>query len=241
MFNPAPHIETVRLGPRHACIVIDDALDDPDAWVARAARHAAAFREAPGNAYPGPELPLPDTITVQLAAVFAQHARERLGARRTLRSHSRLSLTVRAPRELQPRQWLPHVDRLEAVAGQGIAASVLYLFRDESLGGTSFYRPRRPLPEIARLVQDSARLDPAAFRDRYDIAPGYPDASAWFDKLATIPARYNRLIFYDGTVFHAGEIRAPERLAPDPATGRLTLNGFFLCRRRLSTPPPPPL
>lgn len=236
MFNPAPHIETVPLTPHHACIVIDDALADPDAWVAIATRHAAAFREVPGNAYPGPELPLPESITAHLAEFFARHARERLGGRRTLRSHCRLSLTSWPPERLQPRQWLPHVDRMDAVAGQGIAASVLYLFGDEALGGTGFYRPRRALPEVARLVQDSAALDADAFRDRYDIAPGYPDASAWFDKLATIPARYNRLVFYDGTVFHAGEIRAPERLTNDPVTGRLTLNGFFLHRRR-TTPP----
>jgi hypothetical protein len=241
MFNPNPHIETVRITPRHACVVIDDALSDPDAWVERAARHFAAFRDAPHNAYPGPELPLPDAVTVQLHACFARHARATLGARRTLRSHSRLSLTTRSPDQLQPRQWLPHVDRLEAVAGQCIAACVLYLFRDESLGGTSFYRPRHPLPEIARLVQDSARLDAAAFSARYHIAPGYPDAGAWFDKLATIPARHNRLIFYEGTVFHAGEIRTPERLTGDPRTGRLTLNGFFLCRRNAAWPATPPL
>lgn len=232
MFNPDPHIEIVQVTPRHLCIVVDDALSDPDAWVAIASRHADAFRESPGNAYPGPELPLPDTICVQLAACFARHARERLGGRRTLRSHCRLSLTTWSRERLQPRQWLPHVDRMNAVAGEGIAASVLYLFRDEALGGTSFYHPRRPLPEVARLVQDSGRLDADAFRAHYDIAPGYPDASVWFDKLATIPARYNRLIFYDGTLFHAGEIRVPERLTTDPATGRLTLNGFFLHRRR---------
>jgi hypothetical protein len=238
MFNPDPHIEIVPLTPHHACIVVDDALAEPDAWVAIASRHATAFRESPGNAYPGLELPLPDTIGVQFAACFARHARERLGGRRTLRSHCRLSLTTWPPGRLQPRQWLPHVDRMEAVAGEGVAASVLYLFRDEALGGTSFYRPRRTLPEIARLVQDSARLQPEDFLDRYDIAPGYPDASAWFDKLATIPARYNRMIFYDGTVFHAGEIRAPERLSPDPARGRLTLNAFFVHRPRRNTPAP---
>jgi hypothetical protein len=42
------------------------------------------------------------------------------------------------------------------------------------------------------------------------------------------------LIFYSGTVFHSGHITAPERLCDDPRRGRLTLNGFFTCRRNLA-------
>lgn len=235
MFNPVPRIEIVRIDARNVAVVLDDALLDPDALVRRAAEHAGAFVEAPHNAYPGPELRLPDSVTAQLAACFARHARALLGARRVLRAHSRLSITACPAARLLPRQWLPHVDRMEAGPGQRIAASVLYLFGDPALGGTSFYRPRRPLPAVAELVQDSSQLPPEAFTARHGIAPGYPDASAWFDKVATVPARYNRMVFYPGTVFHAGEIRAPERLVDDPAAGRLTLNGFFLCRAALAT------
>ena len=239
MFNPAPRVEIVRIDARQVAVVLDDALLDPDALVRRAVEYADAFVEASHNAYPGPELPLPDAVTAQLETCFARHARALLGARRTLRRHSRLSITACPPDRLQPRQWLPHVDRLEAGPGQRIAASVLYLFRDPALGGTGFYRPRRPLPEVARLVQDSSQLSPEAFTARYGIAPGYPDASDWFEKIATVPARYNRMVCYLGTVFHAGEIRAPERLAGDPASGRLTLNGFFLCRAALAATVPP--
>jgi hypothetical protein len=35
----------------------------------------------------------------------------------------------------------------------------------------------------------------------------------------------------DGALLHTGDILAPERLSNDPATGRLTFNGFFTCRR----------
>lgn len=234
MFNPAPRVEVARIDARHVAVVLDDVLLDPDALVRRAVEFAADFAEASHNAYPGPELPLPDTVTAQLEACFARHARATLGARRTVRSHARLSITASPPEQLQPRQWLPHVDRMDAGTGQCIAASVLYLFRDPALGGTSFYRPRKPLPDIARLVQDSARLAPAEFSARHGIAPGYPDASDWFEKVATVPARYNRMVVYPGTVFHAGEIRAPWRLVADPASGRLTLNGFFLCRAALA-------
>jgi len=46
-----------------------------------------------------------------------------------------------------------------------------------------------------------------------------------------VPARWNRMIFYAGTIFHSGEIAHPQLLTDDPRTGRLTLNGFFTCRR----------
>lgn len=232
MFNPNPTIQTVPITARHACHVIDDALLEPERWVDYAVDHADGFQDAPHNAYPGPELRMPDAISTQLDAFFATHVRRLLGGRRTLRMYSRLSLAARAPEALDPRQWICHVDRMDVEPGQCIAASVLYLFRDQALGGTSFYLPRRPIPEIARLVDDSATLAPDAFSARYDLQPGYMTASnAWFEKMLTVPARWNRLIFYSGSVFHSGDIAAPASLSADPRQGRLTLNGFFTCRR----------
>jgi len=236
MFNPNPRIQAIPIAGGHACYVIDDALLEPERWVDTAAVNFAAFERSPHNAYPGPELRMSDAISAQLDGFFARHVRGLLGARRTLRMYSRLSLATLAPGQLAPRQWLCHVDRLEVEPGQRLAASVLYLFRDASLGGTSFYLPRRPLPDIARLVQDSATCSPEAFAAQYDLRRGYMTGSnAWFEKVLTVPARWNRLIFYDGSVFHGGDIAAPEKLHADPRSGRLTLNGFFICTRALGT------
>lgn len=230
MFNPDPRIQALEATPRHHCYVIDDALREPRRWIEHAAANGAAFSDSPHNAFPGPELRLPDEVTAGLEAFFARHLRGRLGGRRTQRAYSRMSLVARDPAQLRPTQSIPHVDRMDVEPGQVIAASVLYLFEDPALGGTSFYRPRRPRDEIVPLLRDAAALDAAAFQARYGIAPGYPDDSAWFGKVLTVPARFNRLIVYPGTVFHAGEIRAPGRLSPDPRRGRLTWNGFFVCR-----------
>ena len=91
------------------------------------------------------------------------------------------------------------------------------------------------LPEIAQLVQDSANLGRDAFRERRGVQAGYMTASnAWFEKIAAVPARFNRLIFYSGMTFHAADIAHPERLSAAPRSGRLTLNGFFTCRRNLA-------
>jgi hypothetical protein len=233
MFNPNPKIEAVTIAPGRECLVVDDALSEPDRWVALASEHRGAFASAPFNAYPGVELRMPDALSARLDAFFATHARHRLGARRTVRMYSRLALATRAVDALEPRQWIPHRDRLEIAPDRCVAASVLYLFHDTALGGTAFFVPRRSERETAVLIHDSGQLTPAMFGSRYGITPSYPNAgNAWFEKTATIAPRWNRLIFYDGgEVFHASDIPSPEHLSSDPTVGRLTWNGFFVCRR----------
>ena len=235
LFNPDPVIETISIGGRPLCHVVDNALLEPERWVEFAAASRQAFRESSHNAFPGPELTLPDEALVPLDAFFSRHLRQRFAARRTLSRTARLSLALRQPADLHPQQWMCHVDRLDIERGQLALASVLYLFHDESLGGTGFYRPLRPLEEVMRMKQDANALPAAEFSARHGLQPGYMTASnQWFEKIASVPARWNRLIFYSGMVFHSGDIAAPERLCDDPRTGRLTLNGFFTCRRNLT-------
>lgn len=235
MFNPNPHIRTVPIAGRHVCHVIDDALLHPDALVDYAAAHLDAFEEKSHNGYPGLELRMPEAFSAQLDTFFATHLRSRMGMRRTERMYSRLAITATPPERLKPFQSICHIDRLSVQPQHRIAASVLYLFRDETLGGTAFYAPKHPPQVIVPLIEDSVGMEAEAFRDKYGIATGYMTASnAWFEKLAMVPARYNRIIFYEGTLFHTGEIAHPERLVHDPRQGRLCLNGFFTCRRSLS-------
>lgn len=235
MFNPNPVVQALPIAPGHEAYVIDDALRDPEAWVERAVRHVDAFEEAPHNAFPGPELRMPDPVSVLLDAYFGEHVRARLGARRTLRAYCRLSIVTRKPEELEPRQWICHRDRFGVPPDQCVAASVLYLFRDPALGGTSFFMPRRPAAEIDLMVHESGFLGREAFARKYGVHPGYlTQSNHWFERTATVPPRWNRLIFYPGDLFHCSDIPAPERLDRDPRRGRLTLNGFFTCRRRLA-------
>lgn len=236
MFRAQPRIEAVTVAPGHTALVIDDALLQPERWVELAAQQRDAFGASPHNAYPGPEVRLPEAVSARLDQYFAQHARARLGARRTLRMYSRLAMATRAPAQLEPRQWICHRDRLDPDPRNCVLASVLYLFEDPALGGTGFYVPRRDAAATARLIHDSGQLAPAEFSARYGIAPGYQVTSnAWFEKTAAIAPRWNRLIFYDGgALFHGSDITAPERLSEDPRRGRLTWNGFFICRRALA-------
>lgn len=231
MFNRHPAVEVLPIAGGQACYVIDDALREPDRWVELAAQHADAFEALPGNAYPGPELRMPDGISAALDAFFARHVRERIGAGGTLSVYSRLSMVTVPPERLQPRQWLCHRDRLSTVPGERAIASVLYLFRDAMLGGTRFYLPTRPAAQIDVLVHESGALTREAFAAKYGLAAGYMTGSnAYFQCALTVEPRWNRLIFYDGGLFHCSDIRVPERLSADPRVGRLTFNGFFTCR-----------
>lgn len=234
MFNPAPVVQRITLGDAAVCM-IDDALQEPARWVELARQHAGSFVEAAGNAYPGIELPMPDSIVAQCMAFFDQHLRDGFGMRRTLHGHAKLALATHSEDRLQPFQVIPHVDSQCVEAEQAAMASVLYLFKDEALGGTSFYRPRIDAARLAGLFKDASRLDAESFCALHGLPRAYPTAgNDWFEHVLTVPPRWNRLIVYPGTVFHSSHVPDPSKLQADPSIGRLTLNGFFTCKRALA-------
>ena len=230
-FNPAPTITGVALPGGSQVVVIDDVLLDPDGLVAWARQQQ--FLPPPGFPYPGLIVGGPAGLSARLGDHFAQHARTRLQARRTLAHDVRLSMVTTPPDRLDPRQWQCHRDRLDSDPGGIYVASVLYLFRDPALGGTSFYMPKQSPAATDRIIIDSQTLAADQFTARYGLRAGYMDGSnAYFDCVARVPAAWNRMILYDACTFHSGDIGRPDLLTSDPATGRLTLNGFYNCRRQ---------
>nr|MDQ3039024.1 DUF6445 family protein [Pseudomonadota bacterium] len=189
----------------------------------------------PYNAYPGIELRLPPAFGATLAEYFDRHLRRDFGVRRTLRQHAKLAMVTRSEDQLQPLQTIPHIDQLSGVAGECVVASVLYLFRDQALGGTSFYVPRVDPSRMQTLVHAASSMDAPTFASQFGIRRGYcSDSTEWFERVLTVPPRWNRLIVYSGTVLHSGDIPAPGRMVPEPRLGRLTLNAFLTCRRQLA-------
>jgi hypothetical protein len=231
-FNPHSTIERVALANGHTCHVVDDALLEPERLLAWAAEQSAAFRPVDFNAYPGTYLMLPAQPNSALQEFFIRHTRGLFDARRLVQMHCRLAMVTLPPQALKPYQWLCHSDNFALEPSQSIQASVLYLFKDAALGGTSFYEPTRSAAETIQLFADSAALDGEAFTRRYGIQPGYMHASnAYFTQVGRVDARWNRLIVYDGSLLHSGDIISPDKLSADPLKGRLTWNGFFTCRR----------
>lgn len=232
MFNPRPRIERVSVAGVHDAWVVDDVLLEPEALRAHAVAQRAAFVAAPFNAYPGLEWKMGAEISGPLSDFFMQHLRTRLGGRRTLSMYSRLSLATLQPHQLSPLQRLCHRDRFGVEPDQSVAACTLYLFDDAGLGGTGFYLPRRPIDQINADIRRWNTLPDQAFTQELGAAPAYLTASnAHFELATVVPAAFNRAVFYDGGHFHSSHITQPDRLSDDPAQGRLTLNGFFICRR----------
>ena len=146
-----------------------------------------------------------------------------------------LSMATRQPGELAPLQRLPHSDPRASLERNNYAALV-YLFNDAGLGGTGFYRwTNRELIEQATAMEMEQAGSSASFLEEhlgmYRQPPQYMAGSNEVaELLLEIPARFNRLLFYSGDVPHSAHIPHPERLSPDFAKGRLTLNCFASVR-----------
>lgn len=232
LFNPDMRIDTVSLSNGQRVYVVDDVLLEPERLLAWAMEHRAQFQPVDFSAYPGQYLLLTESLNVAIEAYFRQHMRPVFDARRLLRMHSRLSMVTLPPRALKPAQWLCHSDHFTLERTQSIQASVLYLFKDGALGGTGFYEPARSLEQTRALFDDATRLPADVFGQRYDLQPAYLiDSNRYFKRIGGVSARWNRMVFYDGMILHSGDILAPERLSNDPLHGRLSLNGFYTCRR----------
>jgi hypothetical protein len=234
IFRPQPSIEQLRFSNGFSCFIVDNALEEPERLVQFAIDRREQFRNVDFNAYPGIFL-LTAAFANGLTQFFNQHVRRLFDARRVVQMHCRLSMVTLAPQALRPYQRMCHRDRAALDARHSIQASILYLFKDSGLGGTSFYEPARPAEEIAGLFRDASTLPGDAFDEKHPIQPGYMCGSnRYFNCVGTVPARWNRIIFYDGYALHSGDILAPERLSDDPSAGRLTLNAFFSSRRNVT-------
>lgn len=231
MFNPEAKARLVAIDGERPGLVIDDFLQDPDSWVSRAEAFQSHFVAPERNAYPGHELRMPDEVTRMFVDRLRPLLERHFAIDEILDGYSRLSMVTRQPNELEPRQWICHRDRLRVAPGRMAVASVLYLFKEPALGGTKLFRPRQNASATDLLVHDSSTLDPEAFSARYGLKPSYMTASnAYFEQIHEIAPKWNRLVVYDGMIFHSGDIRHPERLSAEPKKGRLSLNGFFTGR-----------
>jgi hypothetical protein len=233
LFNPRPRVERLTFDDGRFCLIVDDALLQPDRLRQYAVEHRSDFVHAGFNAYPGVEFPMPADISVQLDEFFMRNIRSQLGGRRNLKMNCRMAMVTTPPDELRPTQWICHRDSAWIDPRHTIAASVLYLFEDPALGGTSFYAPKLPPREVDLLVHDSSTMSSEQFAEKYRLTPGYIDGSnEYFERIGRVPAKWNRMIFYDGRIFHCSEVGSPRALSGDPMSGRLTLNGFFTCSRK---------
>lgn len=229
--NPDLRIHEHRIGDTSRCVVVDDFLEDPESLISLAERRADRF-QAPAVGYPGLTLNLePD-----LLRDFDRFVLRRMGAtfgflRGGATLLTGLTMTTRKPEDLSTFQRICHTDPRDE-HGRRKFAALVYLFRDEALGGTAFYRWKQPEVVYRALAleptdPDAALALLAEHSSVFRKPPRYVTESNELAELVdVVPARFNRFVFYSGEMPHSGHITAPERLTTDFRQGRLTLNCF---------------
>ncbi len=228
LFNPNPTVQTVQLTNGQQVYVIDDFAQNPEALVALAQSASSQFRTPAGHPYPGPQLALPENLSAEVDAYFQQHGRPRLQLGSSLGMYGRFSRVTQESATLDARQRICHRDDSSNEPGQSISAAVHYLFRDEQLGGTVFFRSLMSDSETQNFLRDASTMDGGTFGSKYGIPAGYmTQSNRYFEVIGRVPAKWNRVVFYDGAIFHSGDIQGPSPAAYLAGVGRLTINAFF--------------
>jgi len=235
--NKSPTIEFRKLSTGQSVAVIDDFLAAPDELRAYAAAQASEFF-MPEQSYPGILLnldahPMHDIYRFIRFELGPRFSFLRGGARFS----SMLSMTTLPPDQLSNLQRLCHSDP-PATGTQANFAFVLYLFKNEKLGGTGFYRwkEREAITEATALENDDPGKALTFLQERFPTfnePPCYITQSTEIaEQLDVVPAKYNRLVFYSGDIPHSAQISSPELLSTDVNNGRLTLNCFASVRSK---------
>ena len=230
--NPNASLQTLQLADGSQVYVFDDFLEQPEALVTQIQARAGQFQAPPGHPYPGPQLALPDAMAAELDAFFQRHVAPRLRTGPSLGMYGRFSRVTQNPATLDPRQRICHRDDSAVGAGEMVSAAVHYLFRNEQLGGTVFFRSLMSDTETRQFMRDANTLDSSAFGDKYGIPPGYmTQGNRHFEVIGRVPAKWNRIVFYDGSLFHSGDIPWASPSDYQTGLGRLTVNAFFKSRQ----------
>ncbi len=230
--NPEAELRSERISESAFCIVADDFVRNPDELVEFAVRHRREFAN-PNIGYPGVQLRIDDDAMKEVFRFVRSRMSKAYGFMRgRIGIRSLLSMVTWPPERLAAMQRICHIDP-NPDSGRDKYAALLYLFQDERLGGTSFYRWRNEqlVWKAVDLLRRNEAEGEALLKEHFPTfrePPRYmTDSNDVAERLCTIPPRFNRFVFYSGDIPHSAAITAPELLTDDPRTGRLTLNLFF--------------
>ncbi|MBO9545857.1 DUF6445 family protein [Caulobacter sp.] len=202
-------------------LIVDDVLADPWAMV-DAARAADFYRPSHTN-YPGLNANLPEAYyrTVVTALRGPIEAAFGVKASAVLKFFGFFALATTPVERAKPVQTLPHLDGPDPNR-----LAMVHYFCQGDFGGTGFFRHAATGFESvdgSRIDAYATALEAELAQERTSFAgadtPGY-------DLIDQAEPVFNRLIVYRGHVLHAGLLGRGGGAA-DPATGRLTANGFI--------------
>ena len=233
--NPDPDIQVRQISEGNHCVIVDDFLREPGAIVEFAEAHAEEFK-LQDIGYPGVLYDIDRAAMNAVQRFIRKHMSRHFSfLKGDIRTTTYLSMATKQPDDLAPLQRLCHTDPRDRMDRRNYAALV-YLFGDEALGGTGFYRwkEQKRIEEATalELAKPGSSLD--FLRENFDMyreAPQYMCGSNEIaELLLDVPARFNRFVFYSGDIPHSAHIPQPDLLSADFSKGRLTLNCFTSVR-----------
>ena len=230
--NTDAEIRREAISEDQHCVIVDDFLRDPHELVEFAAQHAGEFAMPEQAGYPG----LLFRIDENAMKDFYRFIRSKMTKhfpflRGDMKMWTVFSMVTLQPDELSTFQRLCHTDPI-AGPGRMPYAALLYLFENKDLGGTGFYRWKdlESMQQANAIEKENPGKGLEFLQERF---PTYREPTRYMTEsseiaelLCTIPARFNRMIFYSGAIPHSAAIAAPELLSNDIREGRLTLNLF---------------
>lgn len=223
-----PDVQSVQIGA-HTLVFIDDFLENPQALVDAACQ--AAYAPCPGAAlgkgYPGIRAPAPAAYADALRELMDPLIRINFQVPDALpirQSEDSFSLTTTPAAALGPLQRTPHFD-----ASTPHHMAVLLYLCGERHGGTGFYRHRASGLQRITAANREPFLDQyyEEINRRHPLPRYFDDSDAQFEFLGMIPARFNRLVVYPGSLLHSACINPLISISADPRQGRLTVNTFY--------------
>lgn len=230
--NTEAIIQREVISADYDCVIVDNFLHNPHEIVEFAAHHSGEFSMPERGNYPGLLLRVDgDAMTDIYGFIRSKMTKHFPFFRGAMRLWTFLSMATTRAEELSYLQRMCHTDPCSN-PNRTCYAALVYLFENAGLGGTGFYRWREP--ELVLKAKAIERKDPGnslAFLQEH--FPTYREPACYMtgsneiaELICTIPARFNRLVFYSGKVPHSAVITAPELLSEDCRKGRLTLNVF---------------
>lgn len=223
-----PTIQSVTIG-EHQAIIIDNFLQDPYSMVEVAAQ--SPFFPYPGletkKGYPGIRAEAPADYSHNLTDLLEPLIKlnfnipEQLEVRKSICA---FSLTTLPPEELGPLQCTPHFD-----ASTSSHIAVLLYLCDERHGGTGFYRHNAT--GLQQITEDTREHYLDVYYEEINTQRPerkyFHDSNAQFSFLGMIPAKFNRLVVYRGSLLHSACINPSLSVNANARSGRLTVNTFY--------------
>jgi len=221
--HPDMRIRLRRIGNEaHPLVVVDNVLADPEAMIAAAGK--ADFYVPEHTKYPGINAPLPEGYYQTVVTTLRGPIEAAFGLPRDawVKFFGFFALATVPAGEAEPIQKIPHHDTTDP----NQLAMVHYLCRGD-FGGTGFFRHRSTGFESVDTSRRAAYVAAASPELAAASHSDYADrGTADYDLIGEAEMVFNRLIIYRTHVLHSG-LLSRALSGPDPATGRLTANGFI--------------